>query len=170
MDNSTVLLVTEVSGRWSIDAVTRRPWDNARVRVRAMRLDAELAAGRSADTDRLRAVRAATLVAPAVRGELAESWQRLLERADHPRSASRQVPIARAGILGAESEIRELIGALTRRVPVPARGVAMACLLLVDGAGPVYNPSCGIDLGAAVHEAVRHLDPGIDLMPTRTAS
>jgi hypothetical protein len=43
--------------------------------------------------------------------------------------------------------------------PVAVRGVAIASLLLTDGTGPLYHPPSTVDLPAAVHAAVHHMDP-----------
>jgi hypothetical protein len=50
------------------------------------------------------------------------------------------VPICHDRVITSEFEIREMLDALPMApLPVPARGVAMASWLLIDGAGPVYN-------------------------------
>jgi hypothetical protein len=132
---------------------------------RAFALDTELAAGRSPDGPPLRAARAVMLVEPARRRTLARDWMNVLGRANSPRaSVDSHVPIQRERVLAAEDEIRRLVAALGVALPVPARGVAVASLLLRDGAGPVYNPRCRVDLGAAVQAATRFLDPSTALL------
>ena len=60
-----------------------------------------------------------------------------------------------------------VIGLLAERLrmplPVPARGVALANLLLIDGTGPLYNPLSTVALEDAVAEAVAFLDPAAPL-------
>jgi hypothetical protein len=35
----------------------------------------------------------------------------------------------------------------------------MASVLLSDGAGPIYNRLCSLDLGSALREVIARLDP-----------
>ena len=62
-------------------------------------------------------------------------------------------------VRAAETEIRELAAALRVAQPVPARGVALATLLLTDGISPLYHWPNRADLGAQLREAIHHLDP-----------
>jgi hypothetical protein len=39
------------------------------------------------------------------------------------------------------------------------RGIALASVLLTDGAGPVHDVRCQLDLRAMVRTAIRYLDP-----------
>ena len=161
----TVLVVADRADRGRLVARRRRGWDQLLTKLRARSLDAQLAAGASPDDAWFRAVRAAALVAPTYRLALAGDWENLLERARGPQPvAGARVPLARARILAAEDEIGQLVAALRSRLPVPVRGAAMANLLITDGRGPVYNRRSTRDLGAAVREAVRFLDPFSDLM------
>lgn len=43
--------------------------------------------------------------------------------------------------------------------PIAARGAAMASLLLSDGTGPLHHHRSALDLGAAVREATRQMEP-----------
>jgi len=159
-----VLVVADQADRGRLVA-RRRGWDQLLTKLRARSLDAQLAGGASPDDAWLRAVRAAALVAPTNRLALAGDWENLLERARGPQPvAGARVPLARARILAAEDEIGQLVAALRSRLPVPVRGAAMANLLITDGRGPVYNRRSTRNLGAAVREAVRFLDPFSDLM------
>jgi hypothetical protein len=54
---------------------------------------------------------------------------------------------------------RELVAALTGALPIAARGAAMASVLLSDGTGPLHNYRSPLDLGAAVREATRQMNP-----------
>ena len=69
------------------------------------------------------------------------------------------MPVQRRRVLAAAEEIEQLISALRVAQPVPARGVAIASLLLTDGTGPLYHLPSTVDLPAAVYAAVHHLDP-----------
>jgi hypothetical protein len=133
-------------------------------------VDAKLATGQSPDAGVLRAVRARALVGAAHRRRLVRDWENLLERA-HGRSVlgGARVPIRRDRIVAAERDIHEMLRLLGASVPVPVRGVAMASLLLTDGTGPIYNRRHPVDVGDAVREATRHLDPSTGLM-TRAES
>ncbi len=145
-------LVESGSG-WVLVRVRLR--DRALARWRQLTLDAELAAGRPAARSRLRAVRAGMLTAPPLRQELARNWENVLAGA----GTRSTVPTQRTRVLAAEDEIRQLITSLRAVGPVPARGVAIANLLLTDGSGPVYDPRSTADLRATVQDALHHLDP-----------
>jgi hypothetical protein len=160
----TVLVRDDHAGQYV--QYPRRPWYRLLAEWRSLTLDHELARGYDPDGSRLRAVRAAALVAPSARAQLASCWQRLLERAARPAPARGAHPVlAGRQILAAEPDIRELIAALTVTRPVPARGAALANLLLIDGGGPVYRARSPHELDSAVREAIRHLDPGARLIP-----
>jgi hypothetical protein len=131
------------------------------LRLRAARLDADLAAGMSPETSPRHGMRARRLVTPRMRHSLAGDWEHLLlvsHRAT--RGLSGRVPIRRERLHRAEPEIRELIEALRASGPVPARGVAIATNLLTDGRGPIYNAKVTDDLTATVMRAVEHLNCG----------
>jgi hypothetical protein len=100
------------------------------------------------------------LVEPAMRLKLARAWENLLLSADVTRRPNNpRLPLRRARILAAEPDIRRMTAALRAPLPAPARGVAMASVLLMDGAGPLYNARGQVDLGTAVRAATRFLDP-----------
>ena len=137
-----------------------RPWDRLLTRLQAHRLDAQLADGLPPEQGRRLALRAAQLVAPGNRERLADNWENMLIRARSPRRAGDpSAPLARAPIIAAHQHILELVAALRCRQPLPARGVAMAHLLLTDGSGPLYKITSGIELSAALLEARNQLDP-----------
>jgi hypothetical protein len=61
-----------------------------------------------------------------------------------------------------------MLAALSASGPVPARGVAMARLLLSDGAGPLYNRHCAADLHEILREVTAQLGPTPSLIgPSR---
>jgi hypothetical protein len=60
-------------------------------------------------------------------------------------------------VIAAEGDIRQLIAALRAAQPVSARGVAIAELLLTDGAGPLYLRSNEVGLAVGVRDALRYL-------------
>lgn len=142
-----------------------RPWDSALASMLSFGLDARLAAGTTPEAGRLLAARARTLVAPAKRRQLASSWGRLLTAArKRPLTRGVRMPARWDQLLAAEPEIISLQDALRAPLPVPVRGVAVANLLLVNAAGPVYNRRSPVDLRAAVGDAVVLMDPTTTLL------
>ena len=117
-------------------------------------LDLQLAAGRPATRNRLRAVRAGMLVAPSARRRLAACWTNLISN-----PGPRHAPVRWSEVAAAHREIAELADALRVAQPVSARGVAIARLLLTDGTGPLYNARHPQDVRLVARAAVRHLDP-----------
>ena len=90
------------------------------------------------------------------RRDLAASLRRIL--AAEPRVPLQpRVSIRMARIRQSAPELAELSGQLLQPGPVPARGVAMVCELLTDGAGPLYREACRDDLTALVAQAVHGL-------------
>jgi hypothetical protein len=140
----------------------QRPWDGLLAQARSLTLDAQLAAGAAADTDKLRQVRARQLTSPRLRRKQAARWDELLNRctggnANSARAAA--VPVQQREIVAVALQIRQLTRRLRGRIPVSAQGVAMASLLLTDGRGPVYNRACAPQLNRALRDALDHLDP-----------
>jgi hypothetical protein len=76
-----------------------------------------------------------------------------------PAGVARQphVPICRARISRSAPELAALAGVLVQPNPVPARGMAMVCLLLSDGGGPLYQLACRDDLAVLVERATQAL-------------
>jgi hypothetical protein len=160
---STLVLVDDL-GLMSADRrQTLSALDRALARCRAFALDGRLAAGSSPDGDALVAARARVLVSLPRRRRLARDWGHVLRMA---RERSYRGMVCRDRVVAAEPDIRELQRSLRAALPVPARGVAMASQLLTDATGPLYNRRCAADLGAAIREAVRQLDPRTALMPS----
>ena len=156
--------------------VAARPLtDRVLARALGASLDESLAAGTPPESARLLAVRARDIVALRRRRATAANWERVLQVARQsagvlplPRSRVRAapVPVCASRILAAEPAIDELMACLSVPLPVPARGVAMARVLLTDAAGPVYNWRSRASLTAALEAAIAHLDPALPLMPT----
>jgi hypothetical protein len=159
-----VLVGRAPDGSLQVFARRRRIRDGVLLRLCATRLDEELAAGRPADGERLRAMRAQTLIALPARRELAQQWAALLARAERPSHPTlAQVPVRRTEIMAARAEIDHLIYTLRPPQPISARGVARAGLLLTDGTGPVYNRRSGRDLAAELRAVLAALDPFTEL-------
>jgi hypothetical protein len=125
-------------------------------RVRASRLDSDLADGASPDATVALALRAQILVRPRTRRDVALGAQRLLATAMQTRAA---VPLCRDRISESSEEFGNLIQRLLAGGPVAARGVALASVLLSDGGGPLYHRGNTDDVSARIREAVNALDP-----------
>lgn len=142
--------------------------DTLRSRVLGASLDAQLAAGAAPESSRLLAARARDIVAPRRRRALAGYWERLLRVAHGYQQAHRSpvVPVCADRVVAAEPAIRDLIAQLKTSLPMPARGVAMARVLLTEATSPVYDRRARPDLVTAVEAAVTELDPSRPLLPS----
>jgi len=145
-----------------------RPWDRILARVRACRLDRDLAAGASPDATLGLALRAQALVRARARRDLAHGAQRLLAAALQPpapgglplpAAGRSRITICRDRVKDSSPELADLIGRLLDGGPVTARGVALAAVLLSDGSGPLYRRATPDDLRARVREALNALSP-----------
>jgi hypothetical protein len=141
-------------------------------RVFGASLDESLACGSAPESSRLLAARARDIVSLRRRTSMAGHWDRLLRVArrsalplPRPGALAGAMPVCADRIVAAEPAIRELMSRLSAPLPVPARGTAMASVLLTDATGPVYNRRSPVTLAAAVAAAVTQLDPALPLMP-----
>lgn len=134
-------------------------------RLLSGRLDSALAAGCAPESSRLHAIRAGHLVSLPFRTELADNWDRVLGIATGclAASAHRRTVLRQDRVVEAQLRIRELTTLLRVPLPVPARGVASAYLLLTDGTGPLYSPVSTAVLSDEVARAVAQLDPASPL-------
>ena len=137
--------------------------DRVLARVFGASLDRQLAAGHPAEADRLLAARAQHIVSLPRRRALARDWEHLLDVAR--RAPAPAVPLCRDRIAAAEPSIRELVACLRVPLPVPARGVAAATVLLTDATGPLYHRRSRADLDGLLREAIAQLDPARPLLP-----
>jgi hypothetical protein len=142
--------------------IARNPtaWERLTARLRAAKLDRDLAAGASPDGTAPLALRAQKLMRLSARIDLARSLQRVLDDASQPApiyTARAGGPQYRARVSGAASELHALIERLLTPGLLPIRGLAEAYLLLTEGSGPLYSPNG--DLRAAAHNALQALDP-----------
>jgi hypothetical protein len=141
--------------------------DRAHARLLGASLDHQLAAGCSPESERLLAARAQDIVALPRRTAVARSWDHLLRVARRaPAVRTRAVPLNVAAILTAEPAIREMMGRLTAPLPVTARGVAAATILLTDATSPVYGygRQHSEALAGLLDVAITHLDPAQPLI------
>ena len=159
----------------SVDPFVMRPrrrGDGMLARVFGASLDASLAAGCRPESSRLLAVRARDIVSLRRRRSIADSWEHVLrvarraQRARLTGSLSTAVPVRADQLVAAEPAIRDLMNRLAAPLPVPARGVAMARVLLTDANSPVYNRHACVDLGDALAAAAAQLDPALPLLPS----
>ena len=128
-------------------------------RILGISLDDKLAEGNSPETSRLLATRARLIVTMAQRQALARNWLDVIACARAPYAPlSPSVPMVRNRVIEAQDQIESLADALMAPPPT-VRGVAMASSLLSDGAGPIYNRACPVDLGSAIGEVIARLDP-----------
>jgi len=134
------------------------PADRLRARAFGASLDAMLAAGVPPESSRLLATRARDIVSLPHRQALARDWEHLLRVAREPTPG--QARRVRAASITRESPaISELAQLLGTPLPVGARGVAMATVLLTDATGPVYNRHSRETLTTALEAAIAQLDP-----------
>jgi hypothetical protein len=140
-----------------------RPWDRWLVKLRGHGLDRRISAGEPTDNDLLTAARARDLIGRRYRRKLASCWQDMVRACDAIRSVSDpRVPVSRVQVRQARPEIDELVRRLQSGLPVSARGIAMATLLLTDGAGPIYRRTAPT-LAAVLRDVVAAIDPLTEL-------
>ncbi|MEP7026223.1 MAG: hypothetical protein ABJB47_20965 [Actinomycetota bacterium] len=158
-----VLLDNDSGGLVAVTAGLR---DRLRAKLHASRLDGQLAAGASPDSDLSLALRAQELVGARTRRDLALGAQRVLVTATLPVAVGPgMVPVNRKHVAACAAELGELIRRLLGPGPVGAQGVAQTKLLLADAGGPLYRLSMettagdlrAIITGAA--DAIGALDP-----------
>jgi len=140
-----------------------RPWHRLLARCAASRLDRELSAGASPESNALLAVRAVQLTSMTTRRALAASVRRILAAAGDPAAVPvmtarpARLPLARVPIRQSAGPLAALAGCLAAPGPVRAQGVAMVSQLLADGAGPLYRQASADDLGDLIDQATRAL-------------
>jgi hypothetical protein len=139
--------------------------DRLKSRAFGASLDRQLAAGCPPEASLLLAARAQEIVAISARRAVAANWDHLLRvvRRNQGRRAL-ALHVRSDQVVAAEPAIDELMRRLTSPLPVSARGVAMASILLTDATGPVYNQDSPVSLAAALEAAITQLDPALPLM------
>lgn len=139
--------------------------DRVLARALGASLDSQLAAGHAPESSVLRAARSQDIVSLRRRQAVARDWDHLLRVARRAGAAHpRRLPLCADRIGAAEPAIRELMTRLAAPLPVSARGVAMASILLTDAAGPVYNRNSRVSLASALAAAISALDPAQPLI------
>ncbi len=133
--------------------------DRLIVRLRAPRLDNELARGCAPDSNFALALHAERLVRPSQRQLLARCLARIVDAAGSPATVRSRVPLARGRVFDDRGELKALIDRLRAMGPIDVRGVAMIRVLLTDGTGPLYATSSARNLNAELRTAFAAMDP-----------
>jgi hypothetical protein len=152
---TSVLLITPASGLHA-DVVEPRPVrlrDRIAARVRAHSLDRRLADGVAPERSAALSLRARRLVAPGYSAALARRLHEIVREALLERVPRAQIAVRLRAVRDVAAEVDELARRLVAPEPAAVRGIAQVCLLLTDGAGPLYSSVAGEDLGAAVRRA-----------------
>jgi hypothetical protein len=137
-----------------------RSWDRLQARALTRSLDRLPAAGRPLHSSQALDIRGRAIVSLPARRALTKRWLNVLDQASRPPvPRSPHAPLRRAAILAAGQDLRAMIAVLASGRAIDARGAAMASSLLTDGTGPLYNPASLVDLGTAVRDATRRMDP-----------
>ncbi len=127
-------------------------------RLLAAALDRRLAAGASPNESVLLAARARLLSSPAERQRLTRGWLGVLDRAARkPVPLSPRMPLRRGVIAAAQGDIRLMLAVVQGTPAICPQGLALARVLLTDGAGPLYNRRSSADLAAVVRDATRRM-------------
>jgi hypothetical protein len=145
------------------DVIVARPArlrERLAARIRATRLDAELARGVAPEARAPLALRARALGEYRIRSALGRQIRRIVDDARGPHDLGRaQVPTRRDEVLAAALELDELAERLLTPGPVAAGGLAQVRLLLTDGASPLYFRGAPEGLRGAVDRALTALRP-----------
>ncbi len=137
-------------------------WLRVRVWWQWPTLTRELARGRSPDASPELMVLARQLIGLRTQQRLADALERVLTAASRrPRPASAKVPLNRPEILGAHDELSALAQRLRDGTPAPVQGLAIATLLVHDGASPLYARRAPQDVWSLAREARERLDDAI---------
>ncbi|HXW79097.1 MAG TPA: hypothetical protein VEJ84_06335 [Acidimicrobiales bacterium] len=135
--------------------------DRLVARFLACRLDKRLAEGASPESTVALALHAAFVTRPSQLLPLARSLERLVSATETtlPNSGTvLSVPINRDALRRAKPDLEALSRRLRSVGLMNVRGVAMARLLLADGAGPLYQSCASRDLRDEVHLALAQME------------
>jgi hypothetical protein len=136
-----------------------RASDRLAARWHALELDRRLAAGVPPEATAALTLRAGILLRPGERRRMAGGLRRLIGFARRPPAVRAGVPVARAEVLEAARRLEALAVRLESGEPVDVRGVALARLLITDGAGPLYISGRRGELEASAETALAMLEP-----------
>jgi hypothetical protein len=119
--------------------------ERLRIRMRASRLDRELAHGASPEGSVALAIRAQVLAQPSERARLAGALERIVAAADASSPARLRVPVNRRAVRAAGTELRAIVD-LLRSGPVDVRSIASIRNLVAEGNSPLYRLDATGDL------------------------
>jgi hypothetical protein len=153
--SAPVVLVLEEQSSLGLRHVRLR--DRVRARTQSTRLDEQLAAGMSPESNVLLALHAARLYRPMQRRRLAVSLRAVALAAR--RSRRMTAPINRRGVGLVQNELEAVATRLDANGPIDVSGVARVRRLLADGAGPLYMRSTPERLRQELASALAALDP-----------
>jgi hypothetical protein len=157
---ATIMLIVERADGSYVEWCGAGIRDRLATRLRAAKLDRELAAGSSPDASVRLSLRARVLGRTATRLALARRLRAVIAEAEHgPALATARMPVCRHKVLIARSELEELAIRLTAPGVLGAEGIALTRRLLMDGSGPIYARPRADDLVIAALGARRALDP-----------
>jgi hypothetical protein len=151
-EEADMMLIEDRDG--NLTAVRPRLRNRLSAHVHADRIDRELAAGRSPETNLPTALRAAFLTGTRSRYVLALGLERALQTVlrDTPGRAGSMVN--RAGVEAAAADLARLAHLLLEDGPVQVAGVAQTRILLTDGGGPLHSRRGPEPLALVVRRAI----------------
>jgi hypothetical protein len=137
-------------------------WLRARVWWNWPALARELAAGGDPDATAELTVLGRQLIGLHTQQRLADTLERVMAAASRrPRPPSVKVSLNRHEILGARDELAALAERLRDGTPAPVQGLAIATLLVHDGASPLYSRRAATDVLSQAREARERLNDPI---------
>jgi hypothetical protein len=137
----------------------RSPWLRLRAWWRRTALTRELAAGDDPDAGAERALVARGLIGTPAQHQLADALDRVVRAAQQGRRRSGvKAPLNRPDILLAHNELAALAERLRDGGPAPVQGLAIAALLVSDGASPLYDRRAAHSVQRMAQQALDRLD------------
>ncbi len=125
-------------------------------------LTRQLAEGSDPEASAELTVMARQLIGLPAQQRLAEALERVLTGASRPpRPPSAKMPLNRHEIFSARDELAALADRLRAGSPAPVQGLALATLLVHDGASPLYGRRAAQDVWSLAREARERLDDPI---------
>jgi hypothetical protein len=139
----------------------KRMWLRMRVWWQWPVLTRELAEGGDPDARPELTVLARQLIGRPTQHRLADALERILATASRRSRPPTKVPLNRHEIFSARDELAALVERLREGTPAPVRGLAMATLLVHDGASPLYGGRPAQDVWGFARETRERLDDPI---------
>ena len=138
-----------------------RLWLRIRVWWQWPVLTRELAEGGDPEARPELTVLARQLVGLPTQQRLADALERVMTASSRRTRPPSKVPLNRYGISSAREELAALAERLREGTPAPVQGLAMATLLVHDGASPLYGGRPAQDVWSLAREARQRLDDPI---------